>query len=213
MLLTGRATWEGTTWQLPVKSASPWVCWVWVGAPGGAWAGSFWSAQHYQQYFASSYAFLRRWSTGHLVSALSLYLQYEDGTGKFTYCVDTSKKLKSQRTKFEDTVIAMWPEFVCPANQRPTSTAKKKSPQTFAHLVHFLINLSTMSDNHTILLFWVQNKRTCRMFSLHVIRVSCSVHYLDVLRAQRIIGFLNLNYPQINEVGKPADVDDGHWLA
>ena len=27
--------------------------------------------------------------------------------------------------------------------------------------------------------------------------------YLDVLRAQRIIGFFYLNYPQVNEVGKP----------
>ena len=39
------------------------------------------------------------------------------------------------------------------------------------------------------------------MFSLRDLRfVFCSL-YLDVLRAQRIIGFFYLNYPQINEVG------------
>ena len=40
------------------------------------------------------------------------------------------------------------------------------------------------------------------MFSLHDLHfVLCSLD-LDVLRAQRIMGFFYLNYPQINEVRK-----------
>ena len=60
--------------------------------------------------------------------------------------------------------------------------------------------------NHTILLFWLNNKQTFRMFSLRDLRfVRCS-RDIDVLRAQRIIGFFNLNYPQINEVPKSDHV-------
>ena len=57
-----------------------------------------------------------------------------------------------------------------------------------------------MFDNHTILLFSQRNKQIFRMFSL------CDVHFmlcsldLNVLRAERIMGFFYLNYPQINEV-------------
>ena len=49
----------------------------------------------------------------------------------------------------------MWLEFLCPTNQYPKSTIKKKSPQTFAHLVNFSKHVSAMFDNHTILLFWL----------------------------------------------------------
>ena len=38
------------------------------------------------------------------------------------------------------------------------------------------------------------------MFSLRDLRFALCSFYLDVLRAQRIIGFFNLHYPQINEV-------------
>ena len=41
---------------------------------------------------------------------------------------------------------------VCLSNQS-ASEKHKKSPQTFAHLVHFSKNVSAMFDNHTILLF------------------------------------------------------------
>ena len=34
--------------------------------------------------------------------------------------------------------FSTWSEFACSANQHPKSTIKKKSPQTFAHLVNFL---------------------------------------------------------------------------
>ena len=40
------------------------------------------------------------------------------------------------------------------------------------------------------------------MFSLLDLRFVLCSRDLHVLRAQRIIGFFNLNYPQINEVGK-----------
>ena len=45
------------------------------------------------------------------------------------------------------------------------------------------------------------------MFSLRDLRfVRCSLN-LDVLCAQRIIGFFYFNYPQINEVVKSDDMD------
>ena len=76
---------------------------------------------------------------------------------------------------------------------QPISTQKaqsrKKNPQTFAHPVNFSKNLSAMFDNHTILLFWLQNKQTFRMFSLRDLRLVLCSRDLDVLRAQRIIGF------------------------
>ena len=58
-------------------------------------------------------------------------------------------------TKFicESLITATWLEFVCPANQHPKRTIKKKSPCTFAHLVNFSKNLSAMFDNHAIFLF------------------------------------------------------------
>ena len=40
------------------------------------------------------------------------------------------------------------------------------------------------------------------MFSLRDLRFVLCSRDLDVLRAQRIIGFFYLNYPQINAVGK-----------
>ena len=90
------------------------------------------------------------------------------------------------------------------------SRKKKKSSHTFAHLVNFSKIVSSMFDNHTILLFWLWNKQTSRMFSLlNLCFVFCSLD-LDVLCAQRIIGFFNLNYPQINETWKSAHVEERH---
>ena len=95
----------------------------------------------------------------------------------------------------------MWSEFACPANQHPKRAIKKKSPQSFAHLVNSSQNVPPMFDNQTILLFWLQDKQTFHMFSLRdLLFVLCSLD-LDVQRAQRIMVFC-LNYPQISEVGK-----------
>ena len=71
------------------------------------------------------------------------------------------------------------------------STIKKKSPQTFAHLVNFSKNVSAMFDNRTILLFWLYDEQTFHMFSLRDLRFVLCSRDLDVLRAQRIIGFLS----------------------
>ena len=49
-----------------------------------------------------------------------------------------------------------------------------------------------MFDNHTILLFWLKNKQTFRMFSLRDLRFVLCSRDLDVLRAQRIMGFFDL---------------------
>ena len=65
-----------------------------------------------------------------------------------------------------------------------------------------------MFDNRTILLFWLYNEQTFRMFSLRDLRfLLCSLE-LDVLRAQRIMGFY-LDYPQINGVGKSDQMGNG----
>ena len=47
------------------------------------------------------------------------------------------------------------------------------------------------------------------MFSLRDLRFVLCSREVDVLRAQRIIGFSYLYYPQIKEVGKPDHMD---WL-
>ena len=54
-------------------------------------------------------------------------------------------------------------EFACSTNQHLKTTIKKKSPETFAHLVNFSINVSATFDNHTILLLWLENKQTVHM--------------------------------------------------
>ena len=46
------------------------------------------------------------------------------------------------------------------------------------------------------------------MFSLRDLRFVFCSRDLDVLRAQRIIDFLNLNYPQIHEVRKFDHMDE-----
>ena len=63
-------------------------------------------------------------------------------------------------------------------------------------------NASARFDNHTILFFWLWNKQTFRMFALRDLR--------DLRFAARSRGTmcakdhgLFVNYPQINEVGKP----------
>ena len=84
----------------------------------------------------------------------------------------------------------MWSELSCPANQHPKSTIKKKSPQTFAHLVNSSQNVSFMFDNHTILLFWLQ--KTVRLLSLRDLRFLFCSRDLDALYAQMIMGFFSL---------------------
>ena len=58
-------------------------------------------------------------------------------------------------------------------------------------------NVSAMFDNHTILLFWLQNKQTFHMFSLRDLRFLRCSRDLDELRAQRIIGFFKSEFPTI----------------
>ena len=50
------------------------------------------------------------------------------------------------------------------------------------------------------------------MFSLRDLRSVLCSRDLDVLRAQRIMGFSSLNYPQINEVGKYDHVVKIHLM-
>ena len=66
--------------------------------------------------------------------------------------------------------------------------------------MNFSKNVSSMFDSHLNLKFWLQNKQTTRVLSLRDLRFVVCSRDLDILRAQRIIGFLN--YPQVNEVGK-----------
>ena len=70
---------------------------------------------------------------------------------------------------------------------------QEKSPQTFAHLV----DVSAMFDYRKINLSHLADLGS----------VLCS-RDLDLLRAQRIIAFLNFDYPQINEVTKSDHMDN-----
>ena len=90
-----------------------------------------------------------------------------------------------------------WSGFVCPANQHPKSTIKKKSPHTFAHLVNLSQIVSFMLDNHKILLFWLWNKQTFRMFSLRALFT-----WSRRTMSAKDRGLFYLNYPEINKVGK-----------
>ena len=63
---------------------------------------------------------------------------------------------------------------------------KELRPQTFALLVNFSKDASAMFDNHTILLFGLKE---FRILSLRDLRLVLCSRDLDVLRAQRIIGF------------------------
>ena len=95
-------------------------------------------------------------------------------------------------------------EFVCPANQRPKSTIKKNKPTNLGAPRECLNNVSAMLIIIKSCYFGYRITKPIA-YSRYLICVSCSVHfifYLNVLRAQRIIGFLYLNYPQSNEVGK-----------
>ena len=44
------------------------------------------------------------------------------------------------------------------------------------------------------------------MFALRDLRFLVSSLHFDVLRAQRIMGFFNLNYPQINEAAAKGEL-------
>ena len=59
-----------------------------------------------------------------------------------------------------------------------------------------------MFDNHTIL----TNKQIVRILSLRDLRFVLCSRDLDLLCAQRIIGFFH--YPQINEVEKSDQMDN-----
>ena len=82
---------------------------------------------------------------------------------------------------------------VClPSQSASEKQSRKKSPWAFAHFVNFSKNVSVTFDNHTILLFWLQNRQTFSILSLlDLCFVLCSLD-LNVLRAQRIMGFLFL---------------------
>ena len=70
---------------------------------------------------------------------------------------------------------------------------QEKTPYTYAHLVNFSTNVSAMFDNHTMLmLLCLKNEQTFRMFSLRDLHFVLRSLHLEVLRAQRIIGFLSL---------------------
>ena len=81
-----------------------------------------------------------------------------------------------------------WSEIVWPANQN-----QEKSPQAFAHLVNFSKNVSAMFYNQKILLFWLYNHR--QSFAMFLLLDLCFMFCsrdVNVLRAQRIIGFFHL---------------------
>ena len=78
--------------------------------------------------------------------------------------------------------------------------SRKKSPQTFAHLVHFSNKCVGRLNVSIILSFWLLNKQTFHIFYLlHLYFVLC-LNDLDVLRAQRIMGFSIII--TINKAGK-----------
>ena len=93
-------------------------------------------------------------------------------------------------------------EFVCSANQHPKSTGKKKSPQTFVHLdlpCLIIIQSSYFDCSHALVACAASelNPGIVRMQRRLIISlrdlffVLCS-RDLDILRAQRIIGFFIL---------------------
>ena len=65
---------------------------------------------------------------------------------------------------------------------------QEKSPRTLA----YFMNVSTMFDNHKILLFQPQNKQTFHMFLLLDLHLMLCSWDLDVLRAQSIMVFFIL---------------------
>ena len=79
---------------------------------------------------------------------------------------------------------------------------QEKSPQTFTRLVNFSKNMSAMFDNHFNKLFTCSRCVTC---------VSCSVHLISMSRCATCAKdyglFLNLNYPQISEIGKSEVIE------
>ena len=74
-----------------------------------------------------------------------------------------------------------WSEFACPPISIQKAQSRRKSPQTFAHLGHVKISVILSAD-----------KLTFHMFSLCDLRFVLCSRDLDVLRAQRIIGFFIL---------------------
>ena len=88
---------------------------------------------------------------------------------------------------------------VCLPSQSETKKHNQEKKPT--NLCTPQTNVSAMFDNHKIL-FWLSNKQTFRILSLHnLLIVLCSLD-LDVLRVQRIIGSFYLNHPQLKEVRK-----------
>ena len=89
-----------------------------------------------------------------------------------------------------------WSVFVCPANQRLKSTIKKKEPTNLCAPREFLNKCicHVWYSYHLVIL-----TITFRMFSLRdLCSVLCS---RSTTRAKDCRLFLNLNYPQIKEIG------------
>ena len=115
---------------------------------------------HYQIVdFPRRHCFFQRFQFGCLVVCIRLKEQ-------FHFCFDFSSTMdRNKKTRNVTNSGYLAPKcaflfkgvaahgFVCSANQHPKSTVKKKGPQTFAHLMNFSKNVSSMFDNHTVLLF------------------------------------------------------------
>ena len=105
--------------------------------------------------------------------------------------------------------LAVRSGFACPTNQHPRSTIDKTRPQTFAHLVNFsnkclsclIIIKSCYFDYRTNEPF---NCSRC------MISVSCCPRDLDLLRAQRIIGFILITHKSTRSEIRSHDQDMVH---
>ena len=100
-------------------------------------------------------------------------------------------------------MLTTWSQFVCPANQHPKSTAKKKKPTNLCVPREFLNNnnnnkISGMFDNCTILLCWLEN------ICSHVLAAWSQFRALITWsrRTTRAKDHRLFNYPQFSEVGK-----------
>ena len=85
---------------------------------------------------------------------------------------------------------------VClPSQSASEKHNQEKSPCTFAHLVNFKTKcVCHVWSSYTLVISNINLSHTLNAWS--------AFRDLGVLRAQRLIGFFYLNYPQINEVGK-----------
>ena len=99
-------------------------------------------------------------------------------------------------------IVASQLHGVCrSANQHPESTIKKKSPQTFAHLVNFSKNFCNVWEPYNLVILAIEWKKTFECSRCEIC-VSCCVHLKSTYYARKESWAFYLNYPQINEVGK-----------